>query len=183
LKRYVLVLSAYLLSPAVMFSAQQVNVYMNVNFDTKASLAAQQFKEKLPLGSNSAAYTKVPRGLIVSIADEKFFQHNSAKLTDEGKELLNIIAGILKNFSNKCAIETHTDEIPQEKTAYRESWEISIRRANVITEYLIKCCNINTERLYPIGFGEVMPFNDSVSSEKFTDNRIDFVIFDYSAKR
>ena len=57
-------------------------------------------------------------------------------------------------------------------------------RANNIADYLIYCGKIPTERVFPLGFGELMPFKENVSN-KITgfDKRIDFVIFDYEYER
>ena len=58
-----------------------------------------------------------------------------------------------------------------------------IRAAN-IAEYLVKYKDIPTEKIFDIGFGETMPFNDNVAPDKKGfNNRIDFVIIDYEAKR
>ncbi len=164
-------------------AVQEADVCINVNFDARVSFVKTKFKENLPNLHNSITYTQVPRGLIVSIPQENFFYKNSAKLTNEGMNLLDTIAEILKLFNNNCAIENHTDEKMTSESGYQENWEISIHRANVLTEYLITHGNVDSERLYPIGFGEIMPFYGNVSKENFTDNRIDFVIFDYSARR
>lgn len=183
MKRLILLISALIILEQIAISAQQVNVYMNVNFDARAAFITAKFKETLPLNPTEVMYTKVPRGLIVSIPEEKFFQKGSTQLTDEGKTLLQAIGVILKSFTNKCAIESHTEEPLDKSTGYKEDWEISIHRANVLTRYLITCCKIETLRLYPIGFGNTMPFNDNVSSQKFPNNRVDFVIFDYYVRR
>lgn len=156
---------------------------MNVNFDARSAFVIQKFKENLPLTSDSVMYTKVPRGLVVSIPDDKIFAPNSTKLTSEGEILLDAIGKVLKMFNNKCAIESHTSAMNYNNPGYKDSWEISIHRANVITDYLINKCKIETLRLYPIGFGDTMPFYGNVAQEDFKDNRIDFVIFDYYTRR
>ena len=43
--------------------------------------------------------------------------------------------------------------------------------------------SVDSSRLFPIGFGEIMPFKGNVSPKNFTNNRVDFVIFDYTATR
>lgn len=183
MKQLILFLTLIILFANPALSMQEADVCINVNFDARVSFVKRKFTENLPYLENSVIYTQVPRGLIVSIPENKFFYKNSAKLTAEGMKLLDTIAEILILFNNNCAIESHTDEKLSKDSGYTEEWEISIHRATILTEYLIKYGKISPERLSPIGFGEVMPFYGNVSHENFTDNRIDFVIFDYSVRR
>lgn len=183
MKQLLIIFTALIFLTNSASAMQEADVCINVNFDARVSFVKTKFKENLPNLHNSIIYTKVPRGLIVSIPQENFFYKNSAKLTEEGMSLLDTIAEILKLFNNNCAIESHTDENLAPDNGYHENWEISIHRANVLTEYLINHGQVDSERLYPIGFGEIMPFYGNVSKENFTDNRIDFVIFDYSVRR
>ena len=56
-------------------------------------------------------------------------------------------------------------------------------RASNIAKYLFYK-NIPTEKIFDIGFGEKMPFHKNVAPElKKLDDRIDFVIINYEAKR
>ena len=130
-------------------------------------------------------YTIVPRGVVLSIAQSEFFDNNSDVISEQGKYLLKYIADILKSFDNKCTIEAHTEEfINRENNFYSEDWEISIVRANKIADYIVKELRISGDRVFPIGFGKIMPFKNTVDdSSEFTNNRIDFVIFDYTASR
>jgi len=183
LKRFILLLISIIgfISPALALDKEQH--CLNINFDARAAYVRSKFQNTLPELQSIVKYNQVPRGLIVSIPTYKFFHQNSAVLTNEGIRLLDIIAEILNTFNNNCAIESHTDENIQGNSGYKEDWEISIHRANVLTEYLIKNGGISSERLYPIGYGELMPFYGNIAKEEFTNNRIDFVIFDYTARR
>lgn len=129
---------------------------------------------------STIVYTKVPRGIILSIAQQELFDNNSLILTHNGKKLLDEIAKLLKTFNNNCTIEAHSEKIPANVYA---AWEYSIIRANIVADYLVKKADVDTSRLFPIGFGEIMPFRDNVSTYNFYDSRIDFVIFDYSTSR
>ena len=156
---------------------------MNINFDARSSYVQNEFKKNLPLNASEIRYIKVPRGLIVSIAENIFFAQNSTRISPKGQQLLQSIAMVLSKFNNKCVIESHTDETIEQASGYKEDWEISIHRANVIAQYLIQCCKVSSDRIYTIGFGNTMPFNEKISDSQFTDNRINFVIFDYTFRR
>ena len=49
---------------------------------------------------------------------------------------------------------------------------------------MVLCRKVPFEKVFPMGFGELMPFKDNVSNnKKGFDNRVDFVIIEYEAKR
>lgn len=127
--------------------------------------------------------TTVPRGIILSIAQSELFDENSDRISHCGKILLAKIADLLNNFGNKCTIEAHTEERLDKNGIYEEDWEISIVRANAVAEYMVKILGIESERIFPLGFGKIMPFFENVAPKDFADNRIDFVIFDYTVRR
>ena len=57
-------------------------------------------------------------------------------------------------------------------------------RSSNIAEYLVKCHKISPENIFDIGFGESMPFNESVNPEALSmNNRVDFVMIEYETKR
>jgi chemotaxis protein MotB len=120
---------------------------------------------------------------MLSVAHEELFDGNSDTISPNGQIILQYIATLLNTFENNCTIEAHTEERLSKTGIYKEDWEISIVRANVIAHYLVEIHDIPSERVFPIGFGKIMPFKDNVSQEDFQDNRIDFVIFDYTVSR
>lgn len=151
-------------------------------FDAKKPHIIQEIVTNIP-DRKTITFTTVPRGIILSIAQSELFEGNSDKISECGKILLIKIANLLKTFDNKCTIEAHTEEILDFQGLYEEDWEISIVRANAIAVYMVKVLGIDSERIFPIGFGKIMPFYENVAPAKFPDNRIDFVIFDYTVHR
>ncbi len=134
---------------------------------------------------DTITYTSVPRGIILSIAQAEFFDNNSVNISESGKYLLKSIAEILGNFDNQCTIEAHSEEsINRNRYLNSEDGEVSIVRANKIADYIVNELGISTDRIFPIGFGKIMPFKNTVDdTTDFPNNRIDFVIFDYTATR
>jgi chemotaxis protein MotB len=59
-----------------------------------------------------------------------FFDSGSAKLNDDGRDLLATLAGELGKLPNKLSIEGHTDSKPYPGTASYTNWELSTDRAN-----------------------------------------------------
>lgn len=164
-------------------NAQTVqSLYISASFDSQINKIQNSFVQVLPK-KETIAYTKVPRGLILSIAEEEFFAPLDYSLKPSGKQLLNRIISVLQEFKNDCTIESHTDEIIPEKSLYHQDWELAIMRANAIADYIVKSGHIPSKRVFPLGFGQIMPFKENVSPKGFSDRRVDFVIFDYEIKR
>lgn len=165
------------------WAVQEAAVFRNVNFEARSEYVEKEFRKNLSVLDGSVAYNRVPRGLVISIDSKVFFNDFSAVLTCQGRQILGIVAYVLNKFENNCTIESHSDGVFPNNSIYSENWELSIKRANVVSEYLELCGRVKRERLYPVGFGSTMPFRETVSREGFRDNRIDFVIFDYFIRR
>lgn len=137
------------------------------------------FRQNLNLG-NHVKYTKVPRGLIVSINSSVFFDDGGDEIKEQSKHILDKIGDLIKYIDKQCVIEGNTERHTFEKSAYNSNWEISIVRAEKIADYLIKIKQIDPQKIRAIGFGEMMPFAQSVDYDKDMNNhRIDFVILNY----
>jgi len=77
--------------------------------------------------------TITPEGLRIELIEDKsgtFFQSGSAKLSESGQELLNMLAGQLKPLPNKLLLEGHTDAQPYSSDNGYTNWELSADRAN-----------------------------------------------------
>ncbi len=140
------------------------------------------FKERVK-PDGQMFFTHVPRGLIVSIDENVFFKPGHEKLRCSGLPVLDEISGILHEVGKSCVIEGHTENADPSISSYKDNWELSLARANNITMYLMRCTKISPEKLFPIGYGEFMPFIDNVSNKARMNNRIDFVILYYEASR
>lgn len=136
------------------------------------------FKEKLNL-DQSVIYTKVPRGLIVSISSSVFFEDGQDELLETSKPILHKIGELLNNLHNKCIVEGNTEHDTYKKSEYKTNWELSTIRSDKIVEYLIKTENVHPKKIDAVGFGEIMPFKNNVSYKGNMNNRIDFVIINY----
>jgi len=141
------------------------------------------FKTFMPL-KNGVIYTKVPRGLIVSIDEDIFFSEGDARIKESSLYVLDTIILLLQKLSNYCVIENHTEDNYSDCGLYKENWELSIARSVNLADYMIVYGKIPAEKLFSLGYGEYMPFKDNVSANvKGPDNRVDFVILEYEAKR
>ena len=146
-----------------------------------------EYIEKL-LQDNLAPLTRytctlVPRGFVISVAEEDFFENNSGCITSRGEIILRVLGKILKEVNRECTIEGHSEEVLAQNSIYKSDWELSIVRAEAILHYLIENSEIPIEKIHSIGFGDIMPYENKVTKKQFSNNRINFVIFDYHATR
>jgi len=83
--------------------------------------------------------TITPEGLRIELIEDKsgtFFQSGSAKLSDSGQQLLDMLAGQLKPLPNHLLLEGHTDSQPYSNDNAYTNWELSADRANAARRLL-----------------------------------------------
>lgn len=156
----------------------KISGQLTENKYNKTSDIEQLFSQNLNLG-DCVIYTKVPRGLIVSICSTIFFDEGQDILLDNSKPILSKIAQILKFINKECSIESNTAYTSWEKSKYKSNWELSTVRAGKIVDYLIKVEKVHPQKINAIGFGEFMPFSSNVHYSNHMNRRIDFVILNY----
>jgi len=93
-------------------------------------IKARKELEKL---SKQIEITITPEGLRIELIEGKngtFFQSGSAKLSENGQELLALLAKELKTLPNSLLIEGHTDASPYSSELGYSNWDLSADRAN-----------------------------------------------------
>lgn len=151
--------------------------YASLSYQPEVDKLEALFKSVLPQKCR-IIYTKVPRGLVISVDEKCFFDEGEIRIKESSLDILNSISHLLNRLPNYCVIENHTEE-----QGAGENWEISMARASNLVEYMIKFRKVPTDKVFSLGFGETMPFQDNVGLIKGLNNRIDFVIIDYEARR
>lgn len=181
---HIIIISVFYLifTPNYLLAEEVQTLYVATNINANTDEIEKMVKEGLPL-KNEVLYTKVPRGIIVSIDERVFFNDNHSKIKASGAKILDAMSDILEKMDNNCVVEGHTTVNDYEKSHYHTNWELSIARAGNIVKYLVEYDKIPKERVFALGFGDFMPFHTNVSSCCSMDNRIDFVILEYEAKR
>ena len=79
------------------------------------------------------AMTVTIDGLRIELSESAkgpFFDSGSAKLNDDGREMLLTLAQELGKLPNKLSIEGHTDSTPYAPSATYGNWELSSDRAS-----------------------------------------------------
>ncbi len=83
--------------------------------------------------------TITPEGLRIELLEDKngtFYQSGSAHLSQNGQELLVLLAAELKTLPNQLLIEGHTDAAQYSTDANYSNWELSADRANAARRLL-----------------------------------------------
>jgi chemotaxis protein MotB len=82
---------------------------------------------------NHIDMTVTNEGLRIELTESAsgmFFNSGSATISDDGNELVKVLAQELGKLPNHIAIEGHTDSKPYRPTALYTNWELSADRAN-----------------------------------------------------
>lgn len=153
-----------------------------VSYQPNVEKLETMFKAVLP-EVKGVVYTKVPRGLIISIDERYFFNDGEARIKESSLCILDRIIYQLREIPNYCVVEDHTEKNNFENSDYNEDWELSASRSANIVEYMMKYGKVSAKQLFALGYGEFMPFRDNVAPIEGINNRIDFVILEYEAKR
>ena len=172
--------------------------FLPVSYQPKTDKLETIFKSALPL-KDGIVFTKVPRGLIVSIDERYFFSDGEARIKESSLCILDRIIILLHELSNYCVVENHTEDNNLSGTIYNDDCEISLARSTNIVQYMIKYGKVPPDRLFALGYGQYMPFRGNVKSydkngvatgmaasndiKNKMNKRIDFVILEYEAKR
>jgi chemotaxis protein MotB len=93
-------------------------------------IKARKELEKL---SKQIEITVTSEGLRIELIEDKngtFYQSGSARLSDNGQDLLALLAGELGTLPNHLLIEGHTDATQYSSDASYTNWELSADRAN-----------------------------------------------------
>ncbi len=93
-------------------------------------IRARKDLEKL---SKQIEITITPEGLRIELLEDKngtFFESGSARLSNNGQELLALLASELKTLPNNLLIEGHTDAKQYASESGYSNWELSADRAN-----------------------------------------------------
>jgi chemotaxis protein MotB len=110
-------------------SIDQKNVE-NLKEEIEKAILKQEDLNKL---SKQIEITITGEGLKIDLIEDKggtFFESGSAKLSENGVKLLDMLSGQLKTLPNHLLIEGHTDAQPYSSAAEYTNWELSSDRAN-----------------------------------------------------
>ncbi len=136
---------------------------------------------KSEIAAGEIKLTQLQGKLTVNLVDRILFDSGKAEIKDDGRKVLDKVAGVLNNVLDKnIRIEGHTDNKPivgDLLAKYPSNWELSTARATAVARYLQDKDKIDPARLVAAGYGEYHPIapNDTAESRAL-NRRIEIVL-------
>lgn len=109
--------------------------------------------------------------MIVEMASAILFPSGSANLSDEGKEALAEVAGILATIGDRAfQVAGHTDDIPIKRGRFKSNWDLSAARAVAVVQHLIEN-GMDSRFLSAAGYAETQPVARNDDEDGRAQNR------------
>ncbi|GAB3543496.1 flagellar motor protein MotB [Arthrobacter tecti] len=111
------------------------------------------------------------RGLTVRLVSSKtFFLPDSAVLTPQTVDVLDIIGPALTPTEYKVSVEGHTAKLPDGSPEPLD-WELSTERSVNVVRHLVGKSGLQPNRAAAVGFGESRPLAAGMTEEELQLNR------------
>ncbi len=109
--------------------------------------------------------------MIVEMASAILFSSGSAQLSDQGKEALTEVAGILATIQDRAfQVAGHTDNIPIKRGRFKSNWDLSSARAVSVVQHLIGG-GMDSKNLSAAGYAETQPVASNDDADGRAQNR------------
>jgi chemotaxis protein MotB len=136
---------------------------------------------KTELEAGQLTITQLKGRLTLTMTDKILFNSGEADVKQEGRKILDKVAGVLKTIQDKdIRIEGYTDNVPISsslQSRYPTNWELSTARATAVVRYLQEKGSFPGDRLIAAGYGENHPVAPNTSPEgKQQNRRIEIVL-------
>lgn len=117
------------------------------------------------------------RGLMVTVVtSDIIFEGDRAELLPAGRQILDVIAPVLRPLPNSIQVDGHTNQLPVPTLYYPSEWELSTARASTVVRYLVRS-GISRDRLSAAGYADTRPLIPPEDPRSVTMNRrVDIVV-------
>ncbi|HWN95953.1 MAG TPA: OmpA family protein [Methylomirabilota bacterium] len=123
------------------------------------------------LESKDVTISELKGKLTVNILDRILFDSGEAELKPEGQRILEKIAGVLTQHTNRqIHVIGHTDDVPMRRK-FPSNWELSTARATAAVRFLQERAGFDPRRLGALGYGEFHPIAPNTTVEGRAKNR------------
>jgi chemotaxis protein MotB len=137
---------------------------------SQASVNSNDSLEKIQQTQGlEAQYT--PRGIKLTLNDSLLFRSGSARLTDDGVNLLERVGRVIKPLDRRIRVEGHSDNVPIATSRYPSNWELSTARAVNVVKYFVQRGRIDPHLLSAAGYADVKPRVPNDSKDQRAKNR------------
>jgi chemotaxis protein MotB len=127
------------------------------------------------LSSEVSVQTNV-EGVLISLSEKLVFKPGTAELPTEAQPVLDTIANMVKPIDNQIRLVGHTDDTPPADPKYQSNMELSLARAMVVADYLIKD-GVKPDNLIVSGRGSYQPiFPNDTAEHRQLNGRVEIMI-------
>lgn len=111
-------------------------------------------------------------GLLITIADQVFFDSGSAVVKEGSRTLAREISNLLVTDPPRhVTIGGHTDNVPIHNDEFRSNWDLSAMRAINFMQILLENDELEPDRFSATGYGEYRPVAPNDTAEGRQQNR------------
>jgi len=123
--------------------------------------ANQEVQDMIKEGKMQGEVKMDKDGMRITLEEQSqvaFFESGKAELTDQMKEQMDKLSGVLLKLSDKhdIVVEGHTDNVPMYSRQFASNWELSTGRATNVVMYLLEK-SFPPKRMAAVGYGEYHP--------------------------
>ncbi|MFW5866283.1 MAG: OmpA/MotB family protein [Armatimonadota bacterium] len=120
------------------------------------------------------------RGDVVTVsvkADSLTFPVGEARLTEELRQILDVLGPSLSGSPTPLLVAGHTCDLPINTGRFPSNWELSAQRATNVMVHLIRHCGINPDDVASVGYADTRPMaaNDS-EANRVRNRRVDIIV-------
>ncbi|MET0412774.1 MAG: flagellar motor protein MotB, partial [Polyangiaceae bacterium] len=126
--------------------------------------------------------------MVISLPGDVLFASGQDVLREEGKEVLNAVAEVIRNDAQLSQryfqVAGHTDAQPLKGGRFSDNWGLSAMRARRVLVFLISPTDdkhggggLDATRLHAAGYGETDPIADNTTPDgRQTNRRVELVL-------
>jgi chemotaxis protein MotB len=117
------------------------------------------------------------RKLMIRLSAAHFFDASQAAIRPEVIPVLDSIATELATFHRPIRVEGHTDDLPPNRSRFRDNWDLSSSRAAAVASYIQAAGFLEGRDLSAAGYAATRPMvpNDSPANREL-NRRVELVV-------
>ena len=118
------------------------------------------------------------RGLVVSLVSRHVtFEPDQAALSPRGREVLDVMAPVLRDLDEPLQIDGHTNQVKVKPRYFASDWELSSARAITVLRYLGESEGVPERRMSAAAYGHLRPLVDPRKpGSQEVNKRVDIVV-------
>lgn len=129
-----------------------------------------------------AVYTH--KGIKLTLNDALLFRTGSARITEQGAQLLQRIGDVIKPLDRRIRVEGHTDDLPIATRRYPSNWELSAARAVEVVRFFAEQAGISPTLLSAAGYGSFKPkASNDTEANRAANRRVEIILGREDEKR